>query len=46
MLCLTCTMIAWVDFSYYGVSRAKDRVSVDCGTTKNVVTICRCLYES
>ena len=32
MLYLTCTMISSVDFAYYGVSRAKDWVSVDCGT--------------
>ena len=33
MLYLTCTMIATVDLAHYGVSRAKDWVSVDCGTT-------------
>ena len=32
MLYLTCTMIASVDLAYYRVSRAKDWVSVDCGT--------------
>ena len=32
MLYLTCTMISSVDFACYGVSRAKDWVSVDCGT--------------
>ena len=30
MLCLTCTMISSVDLAHYGVSRAKDYVSVDC----------------
>ena len=32
MLHLTCTMISSVDFAHYRVSRAKDWVSVDCGT--------------
>ena len=32
MLYLTCTTISSVDLAYYGVSRAKDWVSVDCGT--------------
>ena len=32
MLYLTCTMISSVDLAYYEVSRAKDWVSVDCGT--------------
>ena len=32
MLCLTCTTISSVDLAHYGVSRAKDWVSVDCGT--------------
>ena len=32
MLYLTCTTITSVDFAHYGVSRAKDWVSVDCGT--------------
>ena len=32
MLYLTCTMISYVDFAHYGVSRAKNCVSVDCGT--------------
>ena len=29
---LTCTMISSVDLAHYRVSRAKDWVSVDCGT--------------
>ena len=32
MLYLTCTMISNVDFAHYGVCRAEDWVSVDCGT--------------
>ena len=32
MLYLTCTMIFSVDLAHYGVSRAKDWESVDCGT--------------
>ena len=32
MLYLTCTKITSVDIAQYGVSRAKDWVSVDCGT--------------
>ena len=31
MLYLTCTIISSVDLAHYGVSCAKDRVSVDCG---------------
>ena len=31
-LYLTCTTITSVDLAHYGVSRAKDWVSVDCGT--------------
>ena len=34
MLYLTCTTITSVDLAHYGVSRAKDWVSVDCGTNK------------
>ena len=32
MLYLTCTTIISVDLAHYGVSRAKDWVSVYCGT--------------
>ena len=32
MLYLTCTTITSVDIAHYGVSRAKDWVSLDCGT--------------
>ena len=31
MLHRTCTTITSVDLAHYGVSRAKDWVSVDCG---------------
>ena len=33
MLYLTCTTITSVDLAHYGVTRAKDWVSVDCGTS-------------
>ena len=33
MLYLTCTTITSVDLAHYGVSRGKDWVSVDCGTS-------------
>ena len=38
MLYLTCIIITSEDLAHYGVSRAKDWVSVDCGTItfKNV----------
>ena len=36
MLCLTCTIIFSVDLAHYGVSRAEDWVSVDCGTMTRV----------
>ena len=32
MLLLTCTIISSVDFAHYRVPRAKDWVSVDCGS--------------
>ena len=38
MLYLTCTTITSVDLAHYGVSRAKDWVSVDCGT--NILCLC------
>ena len=31
MLCLTCTIISSEDLTHYGISHAKDWVSVDCG---------------
>ena len=33
MLYLACTTITSIDLAHYGVSRAKDWVSVKCGTT-------------
>ena len=39
MLYLTCTMFSSVDFAHYGVSCAKDWVSVDCGAIKFKVII-------
>ena len=33
MLYLTCTTITSVELAHYGVSRARDWVSVDCGTS-------------
>ena len=33
MLSLTCTTITSVDLAHYRVSRAKDWISVDCGTS-------------
>ena len=32
MLYLTCTTMTSVDLAHYGISRAKDWVSVNCGT--------------
>ena len=32
MGCATCTTITSIDLAHYGVSRAKDWVSVKCGT--------------
>ena len=37
MLYLTCITITSVDLAHYGVSRAKDWESVDCGTSLLVV---------
>ena len=34
MLYLTCTMISSVDLAHYEASRAKDWVSMDCGTSE------------
>ena len=38
MLYFTCTTITSVDLAHYGVSRAKDWVSVDCGPRKKNLT--------
>ena len=37
MLYLSRTMISSVELAHYGVSRAKDGVSVDCGTMFTVI---------
>ena len=37
MLYLTCTMISSVDIAHYRVSHAKDWVSMDCGTSQDVM---------
>ena len=42
MLYLTYSMIFSVDLAYYRVSRAKDWVSVDCGTTPIVTCYVNC----
>ena len=36
MLYLTCTTITSVDLEHYGVSRAKDWLSVNCGTSHTI----------
>ena len=45
MLYLTCTTITSVDLAHYGVSRAKDWVSVDCGTNYNILLVLKLLGE-
>ena len=45
MLYLTCTTITSVDLANYGVSRAKDWVSVDCGTC-HILTSTRFINSS
>ena len=37
MLYLTGTIITSVDLAHYGVSRAKDWVSLDCGTIGHII---------
>ena len=39
MLYLTCTTITSIDLAHYGISRAKDWVSVKCGTSKGLGSI-------
>ena len=39
MLYLTCTTISSVDLAHYGISRAKDWESVDCGTRKRIIYV-------
>ena len=44
MLYLTCTTITSIDLAHYGVSRAKDWVSVKCGTrSKTAKRVCTIL---
>ena len=45
MLYLTCTTITSVDLAHYGVSHAKDWVSVDCGTKDNYYYVCLLRYK-
>ena len=45
MLYLTCTTITSVDLAHYRKSRAKDWVSVDCGTNYNILTVFKLLGE-
>ena len=42
MLYLTCTAITSVALAHYGISRAEDWVSVDCGT----ITIISFIFHS
>ena len=44
MLYLTCTTITSVDLAHYGASRAKDWVSVYCGTKDNGGAIVKCSF--
>ena len=46
MLYLTCTTITSVDLAYYGVSRAKVWVSVDCGTATIILAILCFRYDN
>ena len=41
MLYLTCATISSVDLAHYGVSLAKDWVSLECGT---ISPMCACRY--
>ena len=40
MLYLTCIMISSIELAHYGVPRAKDWVSVDCGTRASLLFRC------
>ena len=46
MLYLTCTTITSVDLTHYGVSRAKDWISGDCGSTIYITVCERQRYRS
>ena len=43
MLYLTCTTITSIDLAHYELSRAKDWVSVKCGTS--FIDVDRCSYS-
>ena len=43
ILYITCTMISSVDLAHYGVSSAKDWVSVECGTSASET--CLFIYQ-
>ena len=45
MLYLTCTMISRVDLAHYGVSCAKDSVSMDCATNTLYLLLKHLLIE-
>ena len=45
MLNITCTTINSVDLAHYGVSHAKDWVSVDCGTIYCSYSILKCTKQ-
>ena len=44
MTYLTCTTITSINIAHYGVSRAKDWVSVDCGTIMNIYNSNKAFY--
>ena len=46
MLYLTCTTITSIDLAHYGVSRAKDWVSVKCGTSEIDHGLCACKVDN
>ena len=48
MLYLTCTTITSIDLAHYGVSRAKDWVSVKCGTIffVGIMSLCNFCLET
>ena len=44
MLYLTCTMITSVDLAHYGLSPAKNWVSVECGTRNSHIQLARIFH--
>ena len=46
MLYLTCTTITSIDLAHYGVSRAKDWVSVKCGTRTDNYALLNYMFSS